>query len=162
MNTLTVPEIITNSLSLMGVSLTSLETEIYPEINTTIYTITTDSDELFLEKSGEGLRALNYLIRKMKEHTHGEVLNESFVIDIGAFQKKIIQSVKTKATIVANRVRSFKRDVALEPMPPYERLMVHSFLADAKDITTESVGIGKDRHVVVKYQENTDDILTIQ
>jgi len=38
---------------------------------------------------------------------------------------------------------------ALEPMPAYERRIIHLTLADDLDVTTESTGIGEARKVVI-------------
>jgi spoIIIJ-associated protein len=40
--------------------------------------------------------------------------------------------------------------VAMRPMLPYERKVVHAFLAQNESVVTESVGIGEERKVIVK------------
>ena len=37
-------------------------------------------------------------------------------------------------------------------MPSYERKIIHSILQKEKNIETESIGIDKQRHIVVKYK----------
>ena len=52
---------------------------------------------------------------------------------------------------MAERARYFKSSIEVEPMAPHERRIVHEFLSEMADITTESQGEGKNRHVVIKY-----------
>jgi len=53
---------------------------------------------------------------------------------------------------VAQQVRSYRRSVALEAMPPNERRIVHIALADSSDISTESIGEGDERRVVISLK----------
>ncbi len=72
-------------------------------------------------------------------------------IDINDLQSKIDDKIKIKALNAAEEAKNLKTDVLMSPMSSYERMVVHSILADQIDITTESVGIGKERQVKVKY-----------
>ncbi|MEK7526803.1 MAG: R3H domain-containing nucleic acid-binding protein, partial [Patescibacteria group bacterium] len=58
--------------------------------------------------------------------------------------------------IMAERARSFKTNMELEPMSPYERMIIHSALESLPDIKTESVGFGRGRKVVIKYVESVN------
>ena len=42
--------------------------------------------------------------------------------------------------------------IALEAMPPNERRIVHIALADSTDISTESIGEGDERRVVISLK----------
>jgi spoIIIJ-associated protein len=53
--------------------------------------------------------------------------------------------------MMAERARYFKSNIEVDPMPAFERRIVHMFLEDAKDIKTESEGQGSNRRVVIKY-----------
>ena len=50
---------------------------------------------------------------------------------------------------MAEQAIQFGRTVALEPMPPYERRIVHLALRDNPDVTTESTGEGEHRKVTI-------------
>jgi len=52
---------------------------------------------------------------------------------------------------MAERARYFKSSVEVDPMPAFERRIVHEFLSDAIDLKTESTGFGAKRRVVIKY-----------
>ena len=53
--------------------------------------------------------------------------------------------------MMAERARYFKNDIEIDPMPSYERRIIHMFLEGANDIKTESEGYGPTRRVVIKY-----------
>ena len=53
--------------------------------------------------------------------------------------------------MMAERARYFKSSVEVDPMPAFERRIVHEFLSDAIDLKTESTGFGAKRRVVIKY-----------
>jgi predicted RNA-binding protein Jag len=60
------------------------------------------------------------------------------------------------AHIMAERARYFKSNVEIDPMNPFERRIIHEFLADEKDLKTESTGLGLSSRVVIKYSPIND------
>lgn len=116
------------------------------------FSIRTSEPELFIGRNGETLQAWNHIVRKMieKQLTGAETFTE-ILIDVNDYQKKKVDSLKTIAHMMAERARFFKSSVDVEPMSPYERKIIHSYLANKNDVTTESAGEGRDRHVVIKY-----------
>ncbi|MFM7088088.1 MAG: protein jag [Candidatus Paceibacterota bacterium] len=108
----------------------------------------------FLAREGEGLHALNHLVRRIIESGNEESEDHketNVMVDINGFQKKRIDSLKSLVHMMAERARYFKSSVSLDPMSAYERRIVHEFLSDALDLKTESDGAGRNRHVVIKY-----------
>jgi spoIIIJ-associated protein len=51
---------------------------------------------------------------------------------------------------MAERVKTKGAPFTLEPMPAYERRIVHLALANHPDVTTESIGQGETRKVVIR------------
>ena len=112
----------------------------------------------FISRDGEGLQALNYLVRRIIENKilSSETKTENpldfeFLIDINDFQKKKVDSVRALAHMMAERARYFKSSIEVDPMPAFERRIVHEFLSTATDLKTESEGVGRSRRVVIKY-----------
>ena len=93
-----------------------------------------------------------YLLKRMfnKSALPGEELFKC-TIDINDMQSKADEGIKNKAVAAAEEARNLKTDVVMEPMSSYDRMVVHSTLAGMPDISTESVGIGKERRLKVKY-----------
>jgi len=105
------------------------------------------------------IHALDLLIKKMLEKRlspdqgskRGGEDHSMFLIDINDHRTKQIKDLQTKALMMADRARSLQYDVELTPMSAYERLIVHTTLADAEHVKTESLGEGYGRRVVIKY-----------
>jgi spoIIIJ-associated protein len=114
----------------------------------------------FLSREGEGLHALNHLVRKIIETKNFNPLsplaprgagNGSVFVDINGFQKKHIENIRAIAHMMSERARYFKSNIEVDPMSAFERRIIHEFLSEASDLKTESAGTGRDRHVVIKY-----------
>jgi len=115
-----------------------------------IFIIKTKESGLLIGERGETFQSLSHLIKKMVNKGR-EDLPSQFAIDVNDYQSSMIEKIRSKANILANRARDLKSDVEMEPMSSYERLIVHGALTDQSNIKTESVGEGKDRRVVIKY-----------
>lgn len=111
----------------------------------------------FLSHNGEGLISLNHLIKEILRNKFPVAeFHIPIVIDINGFQKKKVDTLKTTAHMMAERARFFKSSVSLDPMSPYDRRIIHEHLSGAKNIKTESEGMGRDRHVVIRYTETEE------
>ena len=115
---------------------------------------------LFLDRGGEGLSALNHLVRKIVEmkmlsnapQGEGEKENQfDIMVDINEFQKKKVENLRAVAHMMAERARYFKSNIEVDPMPAFDRRVIHEFLSGATDLKTESAGIGPTRRVIIKY-----------
>lgn len=113
--------------------------------------IETPDSRFLIGREGETLRSLNHIIHKMIEKSEGLEVAPTLYLDINGYQKKRFDNLKTIAYMMAERARYFKSNIEIDPMPAYERRIIHMFLENAKDIVTESSGLGKDRRVVIKY-----------
>jgi spoIIIJ-associated protein len=113
--------------------------------------IDTPDSRYMIGRDGETLRSLNHLVRKMIEKDSSEEAVANIFIDVNGYQKKRFDNLKTIAHMMAERARYFKSNIEIDPMPAYERRIVHMFLEGKKDIKTESEGYGPNRRVVIKY-----------
>ncbi len=118
----------------------------------TMFNIRTADSKQLIGPHGDHLRSLNYLIRRSVEKKTGEK-DSKFMIDVNGYQHKHIQSIEQKAKLLADRVRTFKSSAAMTPMSAYERMIVHSLFSEDSEIATESEGVGKARHIVLRYAQ---------
>jgi spoIIIJ-associated protein len=94
-------------------------------------------------------------MKKIMEKKHqGEGNAPSFMVDVNKYQTKRIDELRLKAKMLAERARYFRTSMPMDPMSGYDRLIVHAEFTNTPDIRTESSGIGKDRHVVIYFDEN--------
>jgi spoIIIJ-associated protein len=71
------------------------------------------------------------------------------MIDVENYRQRRFDDLKTLALNVASQVKSRKTSIRLEPMSAFERRIIHLTLANDPDVTTESMGEGESRKVVV-------------
>ncbi|HUC88870.1 MAG TPA: R3H domain-containing nucleic acid-binding protein [Candidatus Paceibacterota bacterium] len=114
-------------------------------------TIETPDSRLVIGRDGETLKSLNHLIKKIIEKIEGEEKSTDIFIDINGYQKKHFDNLKNIAHMMAERARYFKSNIEIDPMPAYDRRIVHMFLEGAKDLKTESEGSGSNRRIIIKY-----------
>jgi spoIIIJ-associated protein len=80
-----------------------------------------------------------------------EIGEEFFLdLDIEGYKEKKVKYLKELARSVADEVALTKKERILEPMPAYERRIIHLELASRPDVTTESIGKEPKRRVVIK------------
>jgi spoIIIJ-associated protein len=122
--------------------------------------IETPDSNFMIGRDGETLRSLNHLVQKIAEKslpptTTPTEKGPSIFIDINGYQKKRFENLKNIAHMMAERARYFKSNIEVDPMPAYERRIIHMFLEGAKDVRTESEGYGPNRRVVIKYVDSS-------
>ena len=116
--------------------------------------IETPDSSFIIGRDGETLRSLNHLVQKIVEKgNETEERSQGVFIDVNGYQKKRFENLKNIAHMMAERARYFKSNIEVDPMPAYERRIIHMFLEGEKNVKTESEGFGPTRRVVIKYVE---------
>jgi len=145
--------ILTTLLGHLKINVTDIVADVVPETHSLYFAVHTPDSALLIGEHGANLAALSHLMKRIVEkQIPGEHI--SFTVDVNDYQKKRTEDVRAKAHILAERARHFKSSVEMDPMSSYERMIVHSLFTETKDIVTESVGVGKERHIVIKYTES--------
>ena len=105
---------------------------------------------LLIGRRGETLAALQLLVSLIVSHRTKHRMR--IVVDAENYRERREENLRSLALRVAQQVRNYRRSIALEAMPPHERRIVHIALADSKDISTESIGEGDARRVVISLK----------
>jgi len=102
--------------------------------------MTSDDAGILIGKQGKTLESLQYIINII----HGKEANngKKIVLDIESYRKKREVTLKNLAKTSAKKVIDTGKTVALEPMNPYERRIVHLSLQDNNHVYTKSEGSG--------------------
>lgn len=74
-------------------------------------------------------------------------------IEVGDYKKNRTDWLENMATQTKQRVLTEKKEVALPNLRSWERRIVHVYFQDDPDVVSESVGVGRDRTLVVKPRE---------
>jgi spoIIIJ-associated protein len=96
---------------------------------------------------GDTMRSLQFL-------TSSALKNNSFEfwrvnVDIAGYKQQRADRLAETAKAWVDKVKSSGKSMDLKPMNAADRRVIHK-LADEFGLTTESVGEGRDRHVVLK------------
>ena len=131
-----------------------VDIDIREENGMTWCSVETPDSRFMIGKEGETLRSLNHLIQKILEKDFTEDGVKNILIDVNGYQKKKFENLKNMAHMMAERAKYFKSNIEIDPMPAFERRIIHLFLEGDKEIKTESEGEGVNRRVVIKYINN--------
>ena len=110
-----------------------------------------DDMGILIGKRGQTLDSLQYLtnlaVNKSSENYY------RVKVDTEDYRKRRKETLENLAKNIAYKVKRTKRSVALEPMNPFERRVIHSALQNDKFVTTHSEGDEPYRHVVVTLKK---------
>jgi spoIIIJ-associated protein len=112
-----------------------------------VLNISGDDLGILIGRRGETLRALQYIVRLMVSHQTKHWTD--LVVDVEQYRVRRRRILESLAQRVAERVAREGRAQALEPMPAYERRLVHIALRKNPQVTTRSVGEGERRKVTI-------------
>ncbi len=117
------------------------------EVNPWLLDITGPNLNMLIGRRGETLNALQYITRLIasRELQH----RANIVVDAAGYKAKRSRMLHDLAIRMADQAVRSKRVVTLEPMPPYERRIVHMALRSREDVQTKSVGEGAARKVTI-------------
>ncbi len=106
---------------------------------------------VLIGRRGQTLSCLQYIVRLIMAHQSKVWLPIS--IDVDGYKQRRYKALQSLALRIAEQVEAKGVPFTLEPMPAYERRIVHITLADRPDVTTESIGEGEARKVVILPKE---------
>ena len=101
-------------------------------------------------KKGQTLDSLQYLASIVANSEKEEYYRVK--LDTKNYRERRQKTLENMAKNTANKVRKTRRKVVLDPMNPYERRIIHSYLQNEKHVTTKSEGEDPYRRVVVYYK----------
>ena len=106
-----------------------------------------DDMGILIGKRGQTLDSLQYLTN-LAVNKHSETYYK-IKVDTEDYRSRRKDTLENLAKNIAYKVKRTKRAVALEPMNPFERRVIHSALQNDRFVTTHSEGEEPYRHVVV-------------
>lgn len=116
-----------------------------------IFDVKGDELGILIGRRGQTLACLQYVTRLIVSHeVKASVL---IVIDVNGYKQNRYISLNNLANRIAEEVEANEKSFELEPMPAYERRIVHMALADHPAVITESTGIGEARKVTIIPKE---------
>ena len=136
-------------LKYFGISDFELETSLLDnllEIN-----IKTKDLDFLIEEDGKVLNAIQYIVVLMTNYNFENYLK--IVLDYKGFRERRREKIKELTKKLVEIVKEKNKEVALEPMNPFERRVVHSYVSTFDGVYSKSVGVEPTRNVVI-YPKN--------
>ena len=106
-----------------------------------------DDLSMLIGRRGETLSALQHITRAIVAKVlHG---GPNLIVDVQGYRERRAEQLRRLARRMAEQAVQRGRTMALEPMPPDERRLIHLELRDHPQVRTESVGEGDRRKVTI-------------
>lgn len=102
---------------------------------------------LLIGQHGANLHALEQIVRSI---AHKNGVTQRVTIDINDYKNDRDRIITSIAKDAANQAHREKKPIVLRAMNSYERRIVHTVVGADDRVTSESIGTGVDRKVVVK------------
>lgn len=136
---------IKNFFSQLGVS---AEIEVSEDDEAISVSLKTEDTGMLIGYHGETLEALQLVLSLLLAKESGEFKRVS--LEIGDYKKNRTEWLERLALDAKERAVSSGKEVYLSDLKSWERRVVHLFLQDDKEVSSESSGEGKDRVLVIK------------
>lgn len=114
-------------------------------------TISGDDTGVIIGHRGETLDALQYLASLAATKKGSGYYR--IVLNIGNYRQRREKALEGVAKKTAAQVLKTGRNRSLEPMNPYERRIIHTTIQGIEGVTSNSIGGGSSRRVVISLEE---------
>jgi len=118
------------------------------EVQPLVFNVAGDDLGILIGRRGQTIDALQYLVRLISSRQSRSKI--PIIVDVENYKQHRYESLRVLALNVAAQVKARRTSFRLEPMPAFERRIIHLTLANDPDVTTESIGEGEARKVVVE------------
>lgn len=110
--------------------------------------IETEEAGILIGRHGETIDALQTFLNQAVFQKTGEWYR--IVVNIGDYRERREESLQNLAVSLAARVKETGEAQPIFNLKPNERRIVHTLLSEDPEVTTESEGEGRDRHIIIK------------
>lgn len=131
----------------MGITDAEIEIEENDDKRGAIFTLKGQGLSVLIGRRGETLEAIQYLSSLVANKVNNEYYR--ITINTGNYREKRDGVLEALARNTADKCIRMNKNIAFEPMNPYERRVIHTAVQDIEGASSWSVGEGAYRHVVV-------------
>ncbi|MGX6962736.1 RNA-binding cell elongation regulator Jag/EloR [Vagococcus xieshaowenii] len=112
----------------------------------------TKQSGMLIGKHGRVLNAIQYLAQVFIHRVSKDRLN--VVVNVGDYRERRQEAMERLARRTARKVEETGQAVFLEPMPAFERKLIHGYLTQHPYVETHSEGEEPHRYLVVELKRN--------
>lgn len=115
-----------------------------------------DDAPTVIGRHGETIRALQKILEVILYKQLGKPVD--LLVNVNDYREKQKERLEGIAESLAQRALEEKREVTLRSFSSYERKVIHEYIANKfPELTTYSVGEGRDRQLIVKQKEEGEE-----
>lgn len=133
-----------------------LNTDVYATSEDDVIELNIPSTHLngfLIGQRGDTMRSLQFLVSQALRNNDYELVRIN--VDVADYKKQRAERLIETAQEWIAKVKETGKELALKPMSPADRRIVHKTASEA-GLATESVGEGRDRHIVLKPAQSNE------
>ncbi len=108
----------------------------------------TEENALLIGKHGNTLSSLELVLALIVAKKVGEF--KRIIIEVGGYRQEREEYLRDLATRLKDEVVTTGNEKVVRGLKPWERRVVHMYLSETGEVTTESEGEDRDRVLVIK------------
>lgn len=123
------------------------------EVSTTIvenhvtFDLSGEKIAVLIGKRGQTLNAIQYLVQLAINKDGSQYY--SVTVDAEGYRERRKETLEALANKMADKALSYDKEVALEPMPAFERKIIHNVLQQNSRVSTHSDGAEPHRRIII-------------
>lgn len=112
------------------------------------FQLTGEKIAILIGKRGQTLNALQYLVHLVINKKRDQYYN--VIVDAEGYRERRKETLVNLADRLADKAVTLEKEVTIEPMPSFERKIIHTRLQNHPKVSTFSAGTEPNRHVIIK------------
>lgn len=146
----------TEAESLLNKMVAGFELQVDEDKENNIFFVTVktnDEASTIIGRHGETIRAIQKILEVMLYKLTNEPVH--ILVNVNDYREKQKERLEQIASELAEKAKAAGRPSHFRGLSSYERKIVHEFITRSfTDLTTYSVGEGRDRHLVINSKEH--------
>jgi spoIIIJ-associated protein len=123
----------------------------YIEEDTLSVEINGENIGCLIGRHGSILKSIEFLLNRISKFSSKEY---NINLDINGYWKNRKSFLYELSDKLAEKCVNYRKKIEFLPLPSHERKVIHVYLSERSDLKVYSVGIGKNRHIVIEPLNN--------
>jgi spoIIIJ-associated protein len=102
---------------------------------------------ILIGRRGQSMTSIQQILRLIISHQMQ--VRIPIIVDVEGYKQRRCEGLRALAKKLADQVKTRRIPFTMEPMPAFERRVIHLALADNPDVLTESTGEGEGRKIII-------------
>lgn len=146
-------EILENILGLLGLEGSF---EVDEREDAVFVSIDAEDPGILIGRGGETLASLQLILNLIASRQFGQDNSKRIIVDVSNWRKSKEEDLASKTASWAQKVIETKEPLELEPMPAWQRRIVHMTVEQTPGVKSESIGEEPVRRLVISPDSSKD------